>query len=158
MRFSRVILGVLAACLVLAGCTTASGLLNRGSRGPQATNVPTGGNLSLPPDLQLPAPGSGTAAAYQPSAPAAGGVADTGVYGTPATPVTPRRGIGNTTCPNGTKALDIYECYGVSKLKPDGTKKNAAELQLEVRKAVMAEKRRTNPGYGTFKNFGELFN
>jgi hypothetical protein len=154
MISSRMVLGVVAASLVLAGCSSASGLLNRGSRGPQATNVPTGGNLSLPPDLQLPAPGSGTAASYQPSAPAAS--VDGGVYGTPA--AAPRRGIGNTSCPNGTKALDIYECYGVNKLKPDGTKKNAAELQLEVRKAVMAEKRRANPSYGTFKNFGELFN
>ena len=33
-----------------------------------------------------------------------------------------------------------------------------AEMSMELRAAVVAEKRRANPGYGTFRNFGELFN
>jgi len=66
--------------------------------------------------------------------------------------------IGNTQCPNGTKAIDIYACYNINKLKPDGTKKSTAELSLELRAAIQAQKRQQNPNYGTFKNFGELFN
>lgn len=145
---------LLAASLFLAGCST-SGLLNRG-RGPQATSVPAGNNLTMPPDLQLPAPGSGTQVAYQPSAPAAAPGGDADVYGAPS--ALPRRGIGNTQCPNGTKAIDIYACYNINKLKPDGTKKSTAELSLELRAAIQAQKRQQNPNYGTFKNFGELFN
>jgi hypothetical protein len=140
---------LLAASLVLAGCS-GSGLLG-GSRGPTASNVPSNGNLALPPDLSLPQPGTGTAASYQ--APA---VEQDGIYDTAAAPA--RRTMGGTRCPNGTQAVDVYACYGVSKLKPDGTKKSSSELKNEMRAAVLAEKRRNNPGYGTFRNFGELFN
>lgn len=149
---------ILAASLLLAGCS--SGLLNR-TRGPEATNVPAGSNLAMPPDLQLPAPGSGSPTAYQPSAPAYQPPvqeASAGVYDDAAPAAVPRRIAGGTRCPNGTQAVDIYACYNINKVKPDGTKKSAAELQMEMRKAVMAEKRQANPNYGTFKNFGELFN
>lgn len=152
---------LVAASLALAGCSSAS--LLGGSRGPDAAAVPTGRNLAMPPDLQLPAPGSGTASAYQEPAPAPGTYstaaasppADDGVYG--GAPATPRR-IGGKQCNNGTQAADIYGCYNISKLKPDGTKKTQAELSAELRVAMLEEKRRANPNYGTFKNFGGLFN
>jgi len=145
---------LVAACLVLGGCSTAS-LLSKG-RGPDAGTVQTGSNLTMPPDLQLPPPGSGQVAAYQPpSAPVS--TLNNDIYGG-AAPATPRRVLGGTQCPNGTTAVDIYACYGINKLKPDGTKKTTAELSLELRAAVLAEKRRANPGYGTFRNFGDLFN
>lgn len=153
---------ILAAGLALAGCSSTSSLLN-GSRGPDAAAVPTGRNLAMPPDLQLPAPGSGQVAAYQPAQPApsysasaAAPPADDGVYGTPA--ATPRSALARTKCPNGTMAIDIYACYNINKLKPDGTKKTQAEMSSELRTAMTIEKRRSNPSYGTFKNFGELFN
>jgi len=151
---------LLASGLLLAGCSATSSLLNS-SRGPDAAAVPAGRNLSMPPDLQLPAPGSGTASAYQEPAPgtysaaAAAPPADDSVYGG-AAPVTPRR-VGGTQCKNGTQAPDIYGCYNIGKLKPDGTKKTQAELSMELRTAMLEEKRRANPNYGTFKNFGELF-
>lgn len=150
------------ACLALAGCSTSS-LLN-GSRGPNAAAVPAGRNLAMPPDLQLPAPGSGPVAAYQPAVPEAGygtaaatPPADESVYGG-AAPVTPRRTVGGTQCKNGTQAPDIYGCYNISKLTPDGKKKTQAQLSSELRVALLEEKRRANPNYGTFKNVGELFN
>lgn len=150
---------LLASGLLLAGCSTSS--LLSGSRGPDAAAVPTGRNLSMPPDLQLPAPGSGAASAYQEPAPgtysaaAATPPSDDSVYGAGA-PVTPRR-VGGTQCKNGTQAADIYGCYNISKLKPDGTKKSQADLSMELRTAMLEEKRRANPNYGTFKNIGELF-
>jgi hypothetical protein len=136
------VLGVMG--LVLAGCS--SGLLGGGkSSGPVAEqNIPVGNQLALPPDLALRAPGP-TSQTYRANpAPSA---TDTGVYsddiGTPvARPAAP---------------TDPYEKYGISKLNPDGSKKDEGKLREELRLAVLAEKRRTNPNYGTVRNIGELF-
>jgi hypothetical protein len=43
-------------------------------------------------------------------------------------------------------------------VKPDGTPKTPGELSAELKKAMLAEKRKTNPRYGTIFNAGELFN
>jgi hypothetical protein len=153
---------LVAASLALAGCSTSS--LLSGNRGPDAAAVPVGRNLAMPPDLQLPPPGSGTASAYQEPAPAPGTYsaaaasppADDGVYGGAA--AAPRRVVGGTQCKSGARAPDIYGCYNINKLNPDGTKKTQAQLSAELRTAMLEEKRRTNPNYGTFKNFGQLFN
>ncbi len=110
---------LLAASLALAGCSTSS--LLSGNRGPDAAAVPQGRNLAMPPDLQLPAPGSGTASAYQEPAPPPGGysaaaaapLTDDGVYG--GAPATPRR-VGGTQCKSGARAADIYGCYNINKL------------------------------------------
>lgn len=152
MKFSFASIVLVAVSLLLAGCAS-SGLLNR-SRGPvaEAPPVQSRSNLALPPDLQLPAPGSGRVASYQAATP------DDGVYGTPSATPAPRRRIGGVTCTNGTQAADNYECYGISKLKPDGTKKNPTELNMELRAALLAEKRRSNPGYGTIRNWRSIWN
>lgn len=158
MKRYAVSVSLLAASLVLAGCST-SGLLNR-ARGPSSVDVQTGPTLSMPPDLQLPPPGSGTASAYQPPA-ASTAATENGVYGSASAANRPssftRRG-GGTQCTNGTTAPDIYGCYNISKVKADGTQKTPGELQMELRNAIIAEKRRANPGYGTVRNIGELFN
>jgi hypothetical protein len=147
---------LLAASLVLAGCS-GSGLLG-GSRGPTASNVPSNGNLALPPDLSLPQPGTGTAASYQAPAPSPS-LAQDGMYDTAAAvPAAPRRTVGGTRCSDGSQAVDIYACYNINKQKADGSQKSPFELQGELRTAIVAEKRRTNPGYGTIRNFGDLFN
>jgi hypothetical protein len=138
--------------LPLAGCS--SGLLGGvGKSGvPNAMNVPTSGPLSLPPDLRLPAPGT---AAYQPVSPdvsqPAAQVASGGVYGGNA-PLTRGEAIAAAN-----PQVDIYERYGISKLKPDGTPKSQEQLKAELKAAIIAEKRRTNPGYGTFRNIGAIF-
>ncbi len=155
MKYAQITIALLLASPLLAGCAT--GLLGRGPATPQAAvSAPSGGNLALPPDLQLPAPGSGVTrtAAVQ-----SGAGSSAGVYGTePGATPAPRRRVGGVTCTNGTQAADMFECYGINKLKPDGTKKNPAELNIEMRTAVLAEKRRANPRYGTIGNWGELFN
>jgi hypothetical protein len=52
---------------------------------------------------------------------------------------------------------DIYAEYGVSKLKPDGTAKTPAELQTELKQAILKRKQQQNPGYGTIRNIGNIF-
>lgn len=47
--------------------------------------------------------------------------------------------------------------YNISRTKPDGTAKTAAEINNELRLAIKAEKRRANPNYGTVFNIGNIF-
>lgn len=47
--------------------------------------------------------------------------------------------------------------YGVSTVNPDGTPKSRAEINAEIRKRHLEEKRKKNPNYGTILNIGELF-
>jgi hypothetical protein len=137
-----------AAALVMAGCT--SNLLGGGSREPVADQaIPVGNQLALPPDLALRAPGT-TTAAYQPNRVASGG--NGGVYSDDANiPLS-----GQAATPRGTTS-DPYVKYGVSRTNPDGSKKDESALREELRQAVIAEKRRSNPSYGTVGNIGDLF-
>ncbi len=134
------------SALSLAGCST--GLLGGGGgSAPSAQpQIQVNNQLSMPPDLSLPAPGSGPAPSYKTANLAPPPQSDDNLYGG-AAPAAPRA-----------PAVDIYEKYGISKLKPDGTKKNDNVLREELRQAVIAEKRKTNPNYGTIRNIGELFN
>jgi hypothetical protein len=133
--------------LALAGCS--SGLLGGGKGSPDVqTQIPVGNQLALPPDLALRSPGA-VSENYEPNQ-AQVASTDT-VYGdTGTTPST----VG--AVPKGTQG-DIYAQYGVSRLKPDGTKKSDWELRQELRTAVTAKKRQQNPKYGTIFNAGELF-
>ena len=47
--------------------------------------------------------------------------------------------------------------YGVTTVNPDGTPKSRQEINAEVRKRHLEEKRKKNPSYGTIWNIGELF-
>jgi hypothetical protein len=141
------IVGVIGAAALLAGCS--SNLLGGKSHVQQASNVPVGNELALPPDLQLRAPGASTTA-YQPNpapAPEAAppSLAEEGdVYG---------GGQVAAAQPSG----DVYAQYGISKTKPDGTPKKDWELRAELKQAIQAKKRQENPNYGTFLNVGGLF-
>ena len=64
MRKVLTILVVVAPVVLLAGCT--SNLLGGKSHVQQASNVPVGNSLTMPPDLQLRPPGQ-TTQAYQPN-------------------------------------------------------------------------------------------
>jgi hypothetical protein len=145
MKFKFVALLGLAAAL--GACSSASSLLDTKQMAPQG-NVATNNPLSLPPDLQLPAPGTATAAAYQAppavsSVPLKNTAPATSLYGTPVAPVQP---VG-----------DVFDQNGISKLKPDGTKKTPAELNKELSAVYMARKRQQNPNYGTIGNIGAIF-
>ena len=145
MKFKFVALLGLAAAL--GACSSASSLLDTKQMTPQGT-VATNNPLSLPPDLQLPAPGTATAAAYQAppavsSAPLKNTAPATNLYGAPVAPVQP---VG-----------DVFDQNGISKVKPDGTKKTPAELNHELSLVYLAKKRQQNPSYGTIGNIGAIF-
>jgi hypothetical protein len=138
---------ILLISLALAGCS--SNLLGGGSGPSVEQNIPVGNQLALPPDLSLRAP-SATTPTYR--ANPAPGVSDAAVYSDDInTPINRQAALPKAT------TTDPYEKYGISKLKPDGSKKDEGVLREELRQAALAEKRKTNPGYGTIRNIGELF-
>ncbi len=139
-------LSIVATAFALAGCS--SGLLGGGGgSAPTAEpQIQVNNQLAMPPDLSLAAPGSGVAPAKTYKSASLAPPSDEDVYGGSAPPA-PRAPV-----------VDVYEKYGISKLNPDGTKKNDNVLREELRQAVIAEKRKTNPNYGTIRNIGELFN
>ncbi|MCA0432888.1 MAG: hypothetical protein LCH46_06460 [Proteobacteria bacterium] len=153
MRQSLSPVALLFAALLLAGCSGASNLLTGKSHVQQASNVPVGNSLTMPPDLSLAAPGqtTNTYAANPPPQPAPVqqmASAESDVYG------------GGAAASNSSSAApqqDVYARYGISMNKPDGTRKKDWELREELRKAVVAERRKNNPNYGTIMNIGELF-
>ncbi len=139
---------LVCAALLLGGCTSLLGGDSNPNKmgGPSAVTVPVGNNLVMPPDLQLPAPGSGAAPAYQAPAP---------------TQSASLAKPGNASLYGGTAAgappQDIFQQYGISKTKPDGTPKTQIELSNELKAAIIRKKRLTNPSYGTIGNIGNIF-
>lgn len=142
------LLVLLTTAFVLSGCSSAANLLGGGSSAPaQPVRIPVGNELALPPDLSLRAP-TQTVDGYQPNGPVAG-LADSTPTARPA-PV--QQNVYGTATPQ-----DNYEKYGISKTNPDGTPKPKHVLHAELKAAVLAEKRRANPNYGTIFNIGEIF-
>lgn len=138
-----------AAFLALAGCSQrgTSELLNDSSSTQMANANP---DLSMPPDLRLPTPGSGPAESAPP--PPVKSYAAPKTH-TAAKAVSPVTGASAAPQPQG----DIYEQYGISKVNTDGTPKTSDQLREELRKAILAKKRESNPGYGTISNIGNIF-
>ena len=137
---------IVLMAMSLAGCST--GLLGGGgSSAPTAEpQIQVNNQLAMPPDLSLAAPGSAPAPARTYKSASLEPPANDDVYG------------GGAAAAPAAPAVDVYEKYGVNKFKPDGTKKNDNVLREELRQAVIAEKRKKNPNYGTIRNIGELFN
>ncbi len=147
MNKSRIVIGLLLLATALSGCSMGSSMLNRKANVPQADNVQVGNDLAMPNDLQLPPPGQGADVYQQP--------VDQGLApqqpmkkmaATPLEPVAP-----------AAPAQDIYERNGISRIKDDGTAKTTTELKIELKAALLRKKQQTNPGYGTFKNFRNIF-
>ena len=143
---------LLFAASLLQACSFGSGLIDTKPNSGMQNQVQVGNNLAMPPDLQLPPPGQPTAATYQPSVPQA-----------PANAVAaaPKAGAGaglyGYTAPTSTRAQDLYASYGISTLNPNGTQKNRDQLKQELKRAVIAKKRQTNPNYGSIANVGNIF-
>ena len=138
------------AAASLAGCTSLLDSPNPNKLGgPSQVTVPTGNNLAMPPDLRLPAPGSGED--YQAAAPAPAVTRSASLA---------KPGAGNNTLYGGGSAApqgDVFAQYGISKTKPDGTPKTQQELAQELKAAIIRKKRQTNPSYGTIGNIGNIF-
>ena len=139
---SAAVLGGLA--LLLAGCgDSMRGYLERDT--PTETAA-VRQDLTMPPDLRLPPPGSAPA---EPVAPAPANY-DTSLEATAPAPVAP---VASTP----SSPQDKYAKAGISLTKADGTKKTDAELDAELRAYYLARKRQQNPNYGTVFNMGNIF-
>ena len=135
-----------SVCLVIAGCSR--GLLGGSSPSPEAQQqqISVNNELVLPPDLSLRQPGTGVASSYR--APADNSQIS-------AAPLRPSLSPGASN-PRDPLQPQLDK-YNISRLNPDGTVKKQGQLLDEIRQAVLAEKRRQNPNYGTIFNSGELF-
>ena len=147
---------LLAATLILPLLTACGGSsLLGGGKPPADPYVAEGQNLSMPPDLQLRAPSAGEVAPVNQTS--ADAIPDTGdLNGEPLDEPAPVRKKTAAIAPSQPQ-MDVYEKYGISKTKPDGTPKPQGDLQAELKAAQLAEKRRKNPNEGTIFNIGNIF-
>ena len=144
---------IIAACAI-AGCSNGSSLLNTKSNVPQASNIPVGNSLAMPPDLQLAVPAQ-TTENYEPNGPVEP-VAPAGNINQPSNK--PVQQVANaSTLPPVAPKQDLYEQYGVSKVDANGKPKKAEALREELKAAIIKKKRETNPNYGTISNIGAIF-
>jgi hypothetical protein len=162
MRMSARFLAILALPLVLSACTETKFLdtIGAGKTSPDETAVQPNRQLSMPPDLNLPAPADAdmNIAVNNPAAPAA--PAATVATTTPPAVAAPQSNspiVPGTNMTFDQQQDQLYARYGVNKLKADGTPKTFDELQAELKAAVVAEKKAANPNYGTIWNLGEWF-
>jgi hypothetical protein len=149
---------VILAALALAGCSNGSSLLNSKSNVPQASNIPVGNALAMPPDLQLAVPNQ-TSENYEPNGPVEP-VAPAANVNTPS--INPKQQIANAPLEDSGAPVpvkqDIYDQYGVSKFDANGKPKKPDILKAELKAAIIKKKRETNPNYGTIANIGAIFN
>jgi hypothetical protein len=109
------------------------------------------GDLTMPPDLRLPQPGT-TAAAPDPGAALNSQAALTAPPPATSAPSTAAPPAAGTTA-----ADSVYTQAGISLYKPDGTKKSDTELRNELQAYYLAQKKTKNPNYGTVFNIGNIF-
>jgi hypothetical protein len=152
MRMKSAVLSVAVGIVAvgLAGCSNPM-------RGYLEKDTPTQSmavrqDLTMPPDLRLPPPGTTTAA------PDPGAYADeTASLITPA-PAPVKATAAATPAPavdNGPYA--VYTNAGISLTNPDGTKKTDQQLREELQAYYVAQKKAKNPKYGTVFNIGNIF-
>jgi hypothetical protein len=160
-------------CLVglsLAGCANSMrGYLEKET---PTDNLTARQDLTMPPDLRLPPPGT-TTAPPDPgvsSAPVANQTAS--LTAPPTAPVedyaapkaAPAYTAPKTAAPAVTTAAvtdtgkdAIYTNAGISVNNPDGTPKTDQQLREELQAYYIAQKKAKNPNYGTFMNIGNIF-
>jgi hypothetical protein len=159
MRLSLAIVSACAAGLVLAACseTKVQSLLGSGKdSAPDESQVRVNQALSMPPDLQLRAPSGQVSEDGQANKVASAPPPQQPSYDEANAAPEPLEETGAAAAPPEPKK-DIYERYGISKVKPDGTPKSERELVRELREAQIAAKRKQNPNYGTVWNIGNIF-
>ncbi len=158
------------AAIFLTGCseTEVMDFMGAGKNVPNERLVRTNPPLSVPPDLRLPPPGQGSGDVAA-STMAENTRADSLITPPQDRPVnagsavrTAAAGASAKTAPedDGTLKGDFYDIYrkkGISLYHPDGRRKTIAELNRELQKKIIEEKRRKNPNYGTIFNIGSIF-
>jgi hypothetical protein len=141
----------------LGGCS-AGNLLGGKSSVPQVTTVPTGNQLALPPDLALQAP-TQTVDAYQPNGPVASIAPNRNVTAPVQTASSSEElySSGPVAKRSGGTFDETLAYYNISKTNADGTPKTSIDINRELTAAIKAEKRKTDPNYGTIFNIGNIF-
>jgi len=157
--------------VVLAGCSEVSfkDAFDMGKVAPDETQVQQNQALTMPPDLQLRAPGGGAV----PQAPVASSAPPVSTqppqYGQvppnaaqPQYDTQPQRqasvppNVPPTAQPT-VPVQDVYARNGISRVRPDGTPKSNAELIAELRAQKQKRQRESNPNYGTVFNLPSVW-
>ena len=146
----------------LVACTETQFLntLGAGKTSPDEQVVASNQPLIMPPDLSLrpPQPGEVQTQAAPAPAPAQTQAAplDPALNQAPA-PLQQQAALNPNQPSNPLQELDqAYIKYGISKFRPDGSPKTTEELQKELNAAIIAEKKKNNPNYGTIWNLPEF--
>jgi hypothetical protein len=151
-----VLLGL--AAFALTGCgNTMRNYLERDTPTATASVAPIRQDLTMPPDLRLPPPGTTTAlpdpgaidttAALTAQPPAATKVASAATATTATTAAT-----APVSGPDS-----VYVNAGIALNNPDGTRKSDPQLRRELQAYYLAQKQAKNPNYGTVFNIGNIF-
>lgn len=149
MKSAAVILLLAVSATALAGCS--SSMRNYLEKDTPTQSAGVRSDLTMPPDLRLPEPGT-TAPAPDP-----GAMNNEVALAEPPPPAARTAAPAAPRSPATTAADDIYTQAGISLYKPDGTKKTTAELQQELQAYYIAQKKAKNPNYGTVFNIGNIF-
>lgn len=121
-------------------------------------------DLTMPPDLRLPPPGTTTAPPDPGVAAAAPATQSASLASPPLAPVAAapkaaapavKTAAVTTEAASGPDA--IYTNAGISVFNPDGTRKSDQQLREELQAYYIAQKKARNPNYGTFMNIGNIF-
>jgi len=112
-------------------------------------------DLTMPPDLRLPPPGT-TAPAPDPGALSAA-PSTAALTAPPAASVASKAPAAAAPAVASNSPDAIYVNAGISVTNPDGTRKTDAQLRQELQQYYLAQKKAKNPNYGTVFNIGNIF-
>lgn len=149
----------------LAACT--GSMRNYLEKDTPTEQVATRQDLTMPPDLRLPPPGT-TAPAPDPGAAMAPVAAQTAALTEPpaapaykapvaTAPAAPVAKAAVPAAPAASGPDAIYTNVGISLTNPDGTRKTDQQLRDELQAYYIAQKKAKNPNYGTVFNMGNIF-
>ena len=153
-----VLLGVTAVSL--AGC--GSTMRNYLEKETPAQTTSVRSDLTMPPDLRLPAPGT-TPAAPDQGASRASLASQAALTAPPPdtetlAPARPAKSVAAAPAATAENPADsVYVQAGISITNPDGTRKTDAQLRKELQDYYLAQKKAKNPNYGTVFNIGNIF-
>ena len=111
-------------------------------------------DLTMPPDLRLPPPGT-TAPAPDPGALSTSSAA--ALTAPPAASIAPKAPAAAAPAVASNSPDAVYINAGISVTNPDGTRKPDAQLRKELQEYYIAQKKAKNPNYGTVFNIGNIF-
>ncbi len=150
----------LGAFVILAGCSESgfADMFQAGKYSPDESQVKTNQALTTPRDLRLRPPQQGGAEPGQVATVQPGVTAQPPQYGT-----APQNPQGSAVPPVGQAPAttppprgDVYSRNGISRFRPDGSKKSEFELLQELRALKLKRQQAKNKNYGTIFNLPKV--